>query len=95
MRSWGLTVSTSPFAGPADPTDRGRMRAVRLAAASVGGVCCCLMNWLPSLRAILIFAGLLAIFAVAYWACNQSRNVRVSGSPATVLLLHAPVGLQF
>jgi len=34
-----------------------------------GAVCCKAMNWLPSLRAVIIFAVLMAFFAAAYWAC--------------------------
>jgi hypothetical protein len=29
------------------------------------------MNWLPSLRAMMIFGILLAVFAAAYWACAR------------------------
>jgi hypothetical protein len=28
------------------------------------------MNWLPSLRALMIFGILMALFAAAYWACG-------------------------
>ncbi len=31
------------------------------------------MNWLPSLRAIMIFAILLAVSLAAYWACGGLR----------------------
>jgi hypothetical protein len=34
------------------------------------------MNWLPSLRAIMIFGILLAIFAAAYWACARHADTR-------------------
>jgi hypothetical protein len=27
------------------------------------------MNWLPSLRAVLIFGILMVVFGAAYWAC--------------------------
>jgi hypothetical protein len=36
------------------------------------------MNWLPSLRAIIIFAILLAFFAAAYWAGSGHGKVRTS-----------------
>jgi len=44
--------------------------------AAAGRVCCMAMNWLPSLRAIMIFGILLALFAVAYWACARHANTR-------------------
>jgi cbb3-type cytochrome oxidase subunit 3 len=43
------------------------------------------MNWLPSLRAIVIFAILMAFFAVVYWACGrqaQTRHVQTNSAPA-------------
>jgi hypothetical protein len=40
------------------------------------------MNWLPSLRAIVIFAVLMALFAAAYWACSGRAKIRASlGNP--------------
>jgi hypothetical protein len=39
-------------------------------------VCCMAMNWLPSLRAIMIFGILLALFAAAYWACARHADTR-------------------
>jgi hypothetical protein len=34
------------------------------------------MNWLPSLRAMMIFGILLALFAAAYWACARQSDTR-------------------
>jgi hypothetical protein len=34
------------------------------------------MNWLPSLRAMMIFGILLALFAAAYWACARHVDTR-------------------
>jgi hypothetical protein len=34
------------------------------------------MNWLPSLRAMMIFGILLALFAAAYWACARHADTR-------------------
>jgi hypothetical protein len=34
------------------------------------------MNWLPSLRAMMIFGILLAFFAAAYWACARHADTR-------------------
>jgi hypothetical protein len=34
------------------------------------------MNWLPSLRAMMIFGILLALFAAAYWACARHSGTR-------------------
>jgi hypothetical protein len=34
------------------------------------------MNWLPSLRAVMIFGILLALFAAAYWACARHADTR-------------------
>jgi hypothetical protein len=36
------------------------------------------MEWLPSLRALLIFGSLLAIFAIGYWACAGHSKMRAS-----------------
>jgi hypothetical protein len=44
----------------------------------VDRVCCKAMNWLPSLRALLIFGVLLALFAVGYWACGGLAKGRAS-----------------
>jgi hypothetical protein len=39
------------------------------------------MNWLPSLRALMIFAILLVLFAAAYWACaGHVEKPKASGS---------------
>jgi hypothetical protein len=45
------------------------------------------MNWLPSLRAVMIFGILLALFAAAYWACARHSDTRhlQSAKPAVSL----------
>jgi hypothetical protein len=47
------------------------------------------MNWLPSLRAMMIFGILLVLFAVAYWACARHSGTRhlqsYSAKPAVSL----------
>ena len=41
-------------------------------------VCCRAMNWLPSLRALIIFAILMALVVAAYWACGGHAKTRVA-----------------
>jgi hypothetical protein len=45
-----------------------------------GAVCCKAMNWLPSLRALIIFGALMVLFAAAYWACGGHGKVRTSSA---------------
>jgi hypothetical protein len=49
------------------------------------------MNWLPSLRAIMIFAVLMALFAVAYWACARRAQTRPLQTNATAPAVSWPV----
>ena len=39
------------------------------------------MNWLPSLRALIIFGVLMALFAAAYWACGGPAKPRKALGP--------------
>lgn len=54
------------------------------------------MNWLPSLRAIVIFAVLMALFAAVYWACGrqaQTRSVQTNSTVPAVSLAASQTGL--
>ena len=43
------------------------------------------MNWLPSLRALLIFAVLMLIFAALYWACAGRGKMHAAESTTQIL----------
>ena len=65
-----------------------------------GAVCCKAMNWLPSLRALMIFGILMFFFAAAYWGWEGMGDNRISlpevtrRGRCTTVVLHGRHGLD-